>query len=161
MPTEEEADCLKYLLKTVIEMKKHLEVKNLWSKASFILAVLILFVFFSSLPHGQQSKIIIGTEHKIQSRILGEERQYVVNLPSSYEKDEFYIKKKYPVLILLDGDTHFHSASGIIRYMGDNEQIPEMIVVAVSNTDRTRDLTPTKSKTGIGSNKESTRWNLP
>jgi len=155
MPTEEEADCLKYLLKTVIEMKKHLEVKTLWSKASFILPVLILFVFFSSSPHGQQSNILIGTEHKIQSRILGEERQYVVNLPSSYEKDEFYIQKKYPVLILLDGDTHFHSASGIIRYMGGNEQIPEMIVVAVSNTNRTRDLTPTKSKTGIGGNNDA------
>jgi predicted alpha/beta superfamily hydrolase len=36
--------------------------------------------------------------------------------------------------------------------MGGNEQIPEMIVIAVSNTNRTRDLTPTNSKSGIGGN---------
>jgi hypothetical protein len=53
MPTEEEADCLKYLLKTVIEMKKHLEVKTLWSKASFIAYIacpdsIRLFLFFSA-----------------------------------------------------------------------------------------------------------------
>jgi predicted alpha/beta superfamily hydrolase len=39
--------------------------------------------------------------------------------------------------------------------MGGNEQIPEMIVVAVSNTNRTRDLTPTKSKSGIGWNNDA------
>lgn len=131
-------------------MKKHAEAKTRRSNTKFIW--LVLFVFFPSLTQGQQANILIGKEYKIQSRILGEERRYVVNLPGSYENDEFYVQKKYPVLILLDGDTHFHSASGIIRYMGGNEQIPEMIVVAVSNTNRTRDLTPTNSKTGIGGN---------
>lgn len=152
MPTEEEADRLKYVLRMVIEMKKRLEAKTLRLNTNLVLLALILFVFLSSSAHGQQSNILIGTEHKIRSRVLGEERRYVVNLPSSYDKDEFYIQKNYPVLVLLDGDTHFHSASGIIRYMGGNEQIPEMIVVAVSNTNRTRDLTPTKSKSGIGGN---------
>jgi predicted alpha/beta superfamily hydrolase len=137
-------------------MKKHLKGKTIWSGANLTWLVLTLLAFFTSLSHGQQSNILIGTEHKIQSRILGEERRYVVNLPSSYEKDEFYTQKKYPVLILLDGDTHFHAASGIIRYMGGNEQIPEMIVVAVSNTNRTRDFTPTNSKLDFGRNdKES------
>lgn len=133
-------------------MKKHSGSKNSWAHTNFMWLVLMLFVLSLSLVHGQQSNILIGKEHKIQSRILGEERRYVVNLPGSYEKDDFYIQKKYPVLVLLDGDTHFHSASGIIRHMGGNEQIPEMIVVAVSNTNRTRDLTPTKSKSGIGAN---------
>lgn len=152
VPIKEDADPLMFVMKMVIEIKNILEAETLWLKTSFILFVLILLVFFSSSAYGQPSNIIIGTEHKIQSRVLGEERRYIVNLPGSYEKDDFYIQKKYPVLILLDGDTHFHSASGIIRYMGENEQIPEMIVVAVSNTNRTRDLTPAKSKTGIGSN---------
>ncbi len=134
-------------------MKKHLEVKTIGSDTTFFIwLVLVLFVFFPSSVRGQQSNILIGKEYKIQSRILGEERRYVVNLPGSYEKDDFYIQKKYPVLILLDGDTHFHSASGIIRYMGGSEQIPEMIVVAVSNTNRNRDLTPTKSSLGVGVN---------
>jgi predicted alpha/beta superfamily hydrolase len=81
-------------------------------------------------------------------------------LPASYEKDDFYIQKKYPVLILLDGDTHFHSAGGIIRYMGGNEQIPEMIVVAVSNTNRTRDFTPTKSNSSVGFNNSTQAFAL-
>lgn len=154
-PTGEEVVCLKYLLETVLEMKKRLEAKTAWAETRFILPVLILFAFFASSAHGQQSNILIGTEHKIQSRILGEERRYFVNLPSSYERDEFYIQKQYPVLMLLDGDTHFHSASGVIRHMGGNEQMPEMIVVAVPNTNRARDLTPTRSKTDIGGNNDA------
>ena len=67
-------------------MKKHLEAKTRRSYTRFILLVMILFVFFSSKTHGQQSNILIGTEHKIQSRILGEERRYVVNLPAYYIK---------------------------------------------------------------------------
>jgi predicted alpha/beta superfamily hydrolase len=129
-----------------------LQAKIRWSYTNFVWLILSLFIFSASSTQGQQSKVLIGTEHKIQSRILGEERRYVVNLPASYINDDFYIQKKYPVLILLDGDTHFHSASGIIRYMGENEQIPEMLVVAVSNTNRTRDFTPTKSNSGIGVN---------
>jgi predicted alpha/beta superfamily hydrolase len=133
-------------------MKKHLQATTRRVYTSIIWLLLILSPTSAQV---QQSNILIGKEYKIQSRILGEERRYVVNLPASYETDDFYIQKKYPVLILLDGDTHFHSASGIARYMGGNEQIPEMIVVAISNTNRTRDLTPTKSKSGIGGNNDA------
>jgi len=59
------------------------------------------------------------------------------------------------VLYILDGDAHFHSASGVVQFMSDgsigNTQIPEMMVVAIPNTFRTRDLTPThttKSESG-------------
>lgn len=103
---------------------------------------LLLFLSAFSAFSQQKSPVVIGSEQRIQSKILGEERRYLVNLPASYEKDDFYIDKKYPVLIVLDGDTHFHAASGIVRFMGGGEQIPEMIVVAVANTNRTRDFTP-------------------
>ncbi|MCI0539455.1 MAG: hypothetical protein L0Z50_29955 [Verrucomicrobiales bacterium] len=59
------------------------------------------------------------------------------------------------MLYLLDGDAHFHSASGVVQSMGagiaGNIQIPELLVVAIPNTsfaNRTRDLTPTHSKLG-------------
>jgi predicted alpha/beta superfamily hydrolase len=46
-------------------------------------------------------------------------------------------------LILLDGDTHFFSVSGLIHSMSVNdEQIPEMIIVGIRNTHRSRDMTP-------------------
>lgn len=133
-------------------MKKHSQAKT---RRAYTNIVWLLLIFLPTSARAQQSNIQIGKEYKIQSRILGEQRRYVVNLPASYETDDFYIQKKYPVLILLDGDAHFHSASGIVRYMGENEQIPEMIVVAVSNTNRTRDLTPTKSKSGLGGNNDA------
>ncbi len=133
-------------------MKKHPEATTRGSTTKLIWLILLLCAFFPSSTPAQRSNITIGTEHKLQSRILGEERRYVVNLPGSYQDDDFYLHKKYPVLILLDGDTHFHSASGAIRFMGGNEQIPEMIVVAVLNTNRTRDLTPTNVKAVSGGN---------
>ena len=59
-----------------------------------------------------------------------------------------FSQQKYPVVYLLDGDAHFNSVVGMIQYLSQvnsNNACPEMIVVGISNTDRTRDLTPTKS----------------
>ena len=103
----------------------------------------LLLVLANTVQSQSPESVIIGQEHTIHSRLLGEERRYVVSLPSSYENDEFYVQKRYPVAILLDADTHFRYASGMIQFMsaGETEQIPEMIVVAVRNTNRTRDMT--------------------
>ena len=108
------------------EINKYIESKTKRFDATFIGLLLSILIFLPSCANAQQTNITIGTEHKIQSPILDEERRYFVNLPDSYENDDFYIQKKYPVLILLDGDSHFHSASGNIRFMSENEQIPEM-----------------------------------
>jgi predicted alpha/beta superfamily hydrolase len=55
--------------------------------------------------------------------------------------------EKYPVLYLLDGPAHFYSVVGMIKQLSTtngNTVLPEMIVVAIPNTNRDRDLTPTK-----------------
>jgi uncharacterized protein len=93
------------------------------------------------------SDIIIGKKYSLTSTVLGEERPYWVYLPASYE-DTTYAAKHYPVLYLLDGDWNFHTASGVLQHMGNinMSQIPELIMVALPNTDRSRDLTPTHSK---------------
>lgn len=95
-----------------------------------------------------KSLITIGEKCSIKSDILGEDRPYWVYLPASYEDTE-YTPQNYPVLYILDGDIHFHSATGVINFMsaGMNIQTPEFIVIAIPNTDRTRDLTPTYSIT--------------
>lgn len=95
-----------------------------------------------------KSLITIGEKCSIKSDILGEDRPYWVYLPASYEDTE-YTLQDYPVLYILDGDIHFHSATGVINFMsaGMNIQIPEFIVIAIPNTDRTKDLTPTHSIT--------------
>lgn len=103
-------------------------------------------------PPGPQP-ITIGERFSLTSKVLGEERAYSVYLPASY-RDSTYGPRHYPVLYLLDGDAHFHSASGVVRFMSaginGNIQIPELIVVAIANTNRNRDLTPTYSTIGNG-----------
>jgi uncharacterized protein len=89
---------------------------------------------------------IIGKTDSIWSPTLKENRNYIVYTPPSYN-DPTFAPQKYPVLYLLDGDAHFHSVSGLLQFLGTgingNFLIPEMIIVAIPNTDRTRDLTPT------------------
>lgn len=93
------------------------------------------------------NSIKIGERLVMHSAVLHEDRPYLVYLPKSYQGNDF-APKRYPVLYLLDGDWHFHSASGVVQYMGANNEIPEMIVVAIPNTQRTRDLTPTHTMKG-------------
>ena len=67
-----------------------------------------------------------------------------MHLPESY-RDARYAPRQYPVMYLLDGDSSFHFATGTVHFMSEgltgSTQIPELIVVPVPNTDRTRDLT--------------------
>ena len=101
--------------------------------------------------------INVGKKYSMRSKVLKEERPYWVYLPNSY--DEGNKKQRYPVLYLLDGDAHFQSASGVVQFMSSgingNCQIPEMIVVAIPNTNRTRDLTPTHTKIAYSGKEEA------
>ncbi len=93
-----------------------------------------------------QEKICIGEKYKIHSLQLNEERQYWVYLPPNYTNEQFG-KASYPVIYLLDGDKNFISTVAIqqIFTKGMYNNMPECIIVGVLNTDRTRDLTPSKS----------------
>lgn len=96
----------------------------------------------------EDHRVTIGQKFTIASETLGEDRQYWVYLPASYDSDSG-ASQHYPVMYLLDGDAHFPSASGVVEFMSSgingNFQIPELIVVAIPNTNRTRDLTPSHS----------------
>lgn len=101
--------------------------------------------------------VVIGHKYSVPSSVLGEAREYLVYLPSSYD-DAKYAPRSYPVLYLLDGGPLFPSAAGVVQYMSSNingnTQIPEMIVVAVPNTNRRRDLTPTHTLLDAEGNKQ-------
>lgn len=81
------------------------------------------------------------TRLTIKSAVLGEERVILVRTPAGYETNQV----KYPVLYLTDGDAHIGHTAGTIDFLADNGRMSELIVVGISNTDRTRDLTPMKS----------------
>jgi predicted alpha/beta superfamily hydrolase len=77
----------------------------------------------------------------IKSAVLGEDRTILVRTPAGYDTN----KLSYPVLYMTDGDAHINHTSSTIDFLTQNGRMPDLIVVGVVNTDRTRDLTPTKS----------------
>lgn len=82
--------------------------------------------------------VSIGEKLQIRSEILNEVRPLIIAKPAGYERGT----ERYPVLYLLDGEEHFVHAAGIVSFLAESERIPEMLVVAVANTNRSRDLTP-------------------
>jgi hypothetical protein len=86
--------------------------------------------------------VTLGRRHTLRSKVLGEERAYWVHLPPGYENGA----ARYPVLYMTDAETQFAHTAATVDFLARNGRIPPLIVVAVGNTDRTRDLTPTRAK---------------
>lgn len=103
-----------------------------------ILALLLLALCFSTARASHP--VVIGQTQRIHSAVLNEDRSYQVYLPDSYgwAKD-----RRYPVLYVLDGESHFAHTAGSVDYLAAQGEIPEMIVVAIASTVRIRDFTQT------------------
>jgi predicted alpha/beta superfamily hydrolase len=87
--------------------------------------------------------IIVGSIDSVYSDILKESRKIWVYLPSGADMSSV---QTYPVVYLLDGDAHFYSVMSMIQQLSEvnmNMVLPQMILIGITNTDRTRDLTPT------------------
>jgi len=76
----------------------------------------------------------------IVSAALGETRHVEVALPTSYAWAE---ERRYPVLYLLDGQTHGGHAVASSDFLAAQGELPELIVVSVHSTVRVRDFTQT------------------
>lgn len=93
----------------------------------------ILLLLFSLSVFSQK------TIETFQSNKLGEKREITIGLPPSYEKNT---GKKYPILILLDGDYLFDPFYGALNYGAYWDDLPETIIVGISqnkNDERTDD----------------------
>jgi predicted alpha/beta superfamily hydrolase len=90
--------------------------------------------------------VVIGEKFQIESKVLGETRSYVIYTPDSYKSG----KDAYPVLVLQDAENNFAHTRAAVHFLSGNGRIPAMIVVGINNTDRARDMTPTKPATGFG-----------
>ncbi|UOQ73458.1 alpha/beta hydrolase-fold protein [Hymenobacter cellulosilyticus] len=53
------------------------------------------------------------------------------------------------MLYVLDGETQFQSTATMLEQLSGQRVLPEAIIVAVHNTDRIRDLTPTHIESGL------------
>jgi predicted alpha/beta superfamily hydrolase len=113
-----------------------------------LFACLCLAVFGCTQHAPTDNKITIGTIDSLHSNILKENRKIWVYVPDE-GSGAVYSKQKYPVIYLLDGDSHFSSVVGMVQFLANSSVCPKMIVVGIPNTDRTRDLTPTHVVGGL------------
>lgn len=104
-----------------------------------ILTFILIISFSAQLFAKTETEIIAGGERfTIHSKALNEDRVILISLPDNYDNSEF----DFPVLFVLDGETHFRHVSGATDYLARNGLAPGIIVVAVTNVDRNRDLSP-------------------
>lgn len=111
-----------------------------WKALAGVFA-LVVFIFSSAsaqVPPGV-------TALKINSAVLGEERTILVRVPPGYETN----KQRYGVLYMTDGNAHIGHTSSTVEFLARNGRMSEMIVVGITNTDRTRDLSPTHVTTTV------------
>jgi predicted alpha/beta superfamily hydrolase len=95
---------------------------------------------------GAPTTISEGQRFTLHSAIVGEDRVVFVSTPPSYDG-----ARRYPVIYLTDGQFNFDEARSSAGFLSRNVLIPQMIVVAIVNKDRTRDLYATKSNFKFGS----------
>lgn len=93
-----------------------------------------------TIAFGQDSPvgIVIGETVTIFSDALDEERDLLIGKPAEYDESD----ASYPVLFLLDGDAHFHYTTGLASFLARNQLTPNLLVIAIPNTVRPRDLLP-------------------
>ncbi len=101
-----------------------------------LLALLVAGGLRAQAPAGEP--FLLGQTRRLNSSVLKEARSYHVHLPASYgwAKDQ-----RYPLLLVLDGATHFVHTAGSVGHLAAQQEIPEMIVVALDSTVRVRDFT--------------------
>jgi predicted alpha/beta superfamily hydrolase len=108
------------------------------------LGILVLLVT-AGAAFAQGPQIPTVSTLTIKSTVLGEDRRILVRTPGGYETN----KVAYPVMYMTDGDAHMTHTSGSIDFLARNGRMSEAIIVGIPNTDRTRDLSPSKpSNTG-------------
>ncbi|HEY8141371.1 MAG TPA: alpha/beta hydrolase-fold protein [Kofleriaceae bacterium] len=95
----------------------------------------------AEVPAPEAAKAENPAKITIQSKVMGEERTILVRTPPGYEAGS----GKYPVLYMTDGDRNIGHTAATAEFLAQNGRAPEMIVVGISNTDRTRDLTPSRA----------------
>lgn len=123
------------------------------------LIIVLIVSCFSAKSYAQyiqndKKEIVIGKVDSLYSEILKEYREIWVQVPQNIDSS-----KKYPVIYVLDASKNFYSITAMLKQLTP-WTIPNSIIVGITNTDRTRDFTPTnvlfqrghKSKTSGGAN---------
>lgn len=109
--------------------RRHSALRCLWAP---------LLVCLVSPPAGASSGLDGAERLTLYSKVLGEERVLAVVTPASYATGQ----RRYPVLYLTDAEVQMGHTRATVEFLARNGLMPEMVLVGILNTDRTRDLTP-------------------
>ena len=113
-----------------------MKARQTWA-ATITIAALIGFTDPGNAEE-QPRDIVIGERVSIFSETLGEKRTLLIGKPDGYDEST----ERFPVLFVLDGDSHFHHATALTTSLASIQAIPPMLVVGIENTVRIRDMTP-------------------
>lgn len=109
-------------------------------KRKIAITIIILCLYFEGVAQfnqNQEKQLVIGHVDSLYSDILQEQREIWIHLPEDFDS-----RKQYPVIYILDASQHFYVITGMLKQLTP-WQIPKAIIVGITNTDRTRDFTPT------------------
>lgn len=93
-------------------------------KKVFLLSIALLFynLLFSQVIY-----------EEINSKKLNSTRQIKIQLPRNYEENT---QKKYPIILVLDGDYLFEPVAGNVDFYSYWEDMPQSIVVGIMQGDK-------------------------
>lgn len=89
--------------------------------------LLVLSSILTAVTQVSETENIVGSNHFIDSEILGEQRQIQIYLPPSYAETD----AKYPVLYVLDGQLFFEYGVSLSKTFRQFKLAPEFIIVGI------------------------------
>ncbi|WGK64978.1 alpha/beta hydrolase [Croceiramulus getboli] len=104
-----------------------------------IFLLILIGLLHATSGFAQEVMLQLGIKDNVYSNVLNENRAVVINLPEDYETS----KESYPILYVLDGsNNNLLEAIQVTRKLN-----VKMIIVAIPNTDRDRDMMPLSTPT--------------
>ena len=93
----------------------------------------VIFALPASASEPFEETISIGKAQRlsIYSKAQQQNRHLLIHLPKNYAETN----KPYPVLYLIDGNRHFKHAIISTQLLQQQDRVPEMIIVAISNNE--------------------------
>ena len=112
-------------------------------KISFFF-ILYCFLCFRMNAQVEGKDYVVGSSFIIHSKIMNDEREIQIFLPSGYEHSEV----KYPVLYILDGQRYFLYGVSLQKSFIEFKQTPKFIIVGISKnrSDRNRNYSVNSQK---------------
>lgn len=99
-------------------------------KKEIILFIAILLAVSGTQAQINASNNVVGKNHLVHSKLLGEAREVQIYLPEGYRESE----KNYPVVYVLDGQRFFLHVVSLSQSFQQFQLAPEFIIVGIKNS---------------------------